>query len=62
MRHAVILAGGSGERFWPLSRDDRPKPFLSFFGDTSLLRATFLRIRPLVPASRIWVVTAAAHA
>ena len=62
MRHAVILAGGSGERFWPLSRDDRPKPFLSFFGDTSLLRATFLRIRPVVPASRIWVVTGAAHA
>src|SRR5262245_12482620 len=61
MRHAVILAGGSGERFWPLSRDDRPKPFLSFFDDTSLLRATFLRTHALIPAERMWVVTAAAH-
>src|SRR5262245_50410207 len=58
MRHAVILAGGSGERFWPLSREDRPKPFLAFFGSTSLLRATFLRVRPLVPPERVWVVTA----
>jgi mannose-1-phosphate guanylyltransferase len=57
MRHAVILAGGSGERFWPVSRDDRPKPFLDFFGSTSLLRATFLRMRPLIPPQRIWVVT-----
>jgi len=61
MQHAVILAGGSGERFWPLSRDDRPKPFLAFFGETSLLRATFLRVRSIVPSDRIWVVTAMAH-
>src|SRR6185503_9418929 len=61
MRHAVILAGGSGERFWPLSRDDRPKPFLAFFGETSLLRATFLRVRSIVPSDRVWVVTATAH-
>src|SRR5262245_41138823 len=61
MRHAVILAGGSGERFWPLSRDDRPKPFLAFFGDTSLLRATFLHVRSIIPPDRIWVVTAQAH-
>ena len=60
MRHAVILAGGSGERFWPLSRDDRPKPFLAFFNDTSLLRATFLRVRAIVPPERMWVVTALA--
>jgi len=62
MRHAVILAGGSGERFWPLSRDDRPKPFLAFFNDTTLLRATFLRVRAIVPPERMWVVTAAALA
>jgi len=61
MRHAVILAGGSGERFWPLSRDDRPKPFLAFFDETSLLRATFLRVRSIIPPERMWVVTAAAH-
>jgi mannose-1-phosphate guanylyltransferase len=61
MRHAVILAGGSGERFWPLSRDDRPKPFLAFFNDTTLIRATFERARALIPPERMWVVTAAAH-
>jgi mannose-1-phosphate guanylyltransferase len=57
MRHAVILAGGGGERFWPLSRKDRPKQLLSLGGDRSLLRATFERIRTVVPADRIWVVT-----
>jgi mannose-1-phosphate guanylyltransferase/mannose-6-phosphate isomerase len=62
MRHAVILAGGSGERFWPVSRDDRPKPFLALDGSTSLLRATFERLRGLVPAERVWVVAAERHA
>jgi len=57
MRHAVILAGGGGERFWPLSRKDRPKQLLALAGDRSLLRATFERIRAVVPAERIWVVT-----
>jgi mannose-1-phosphate guanylyltransferase len=62
MRHAVILAGGRGERFWPLSRDDRPKQFIPLVGGRSLLRATFERLRPLFPVERIWVVTSAQHA
>jgi mannose-1-phosphate guanylyltransferase len=62
MRHAVILAGGSGVRFWPLSRRKRPKQFLPLGGDLSLLRATFERLSGLVPTDRIWVVTSAAHA
>jgi mannose-1-phosphate guanylyltransferase len=62
MRHAVILAGGSGERFWPLSREDRPKQFLPLAGEKSLLRATFERLLPVVPADRIWVVTSRRHA
>jgi mannose-1-phosphate guanylyltransferase len=61
MNHAVILAGGIGERFWPLSRVDRPKQFLPLGGDRSLLRATFERLRPLVPPDRIWVVTSASQ-
>ncbi len=61
MRHAVILAGGSGVRFWPLSRRDHPKQFLPLGGDVSLLRATFERLRPLIPAERTWVVTARRH-
>ena len=44
--YAVILAGGGGTRLWPLSRPDRPKPFLPLLGDRSLLRATFERVLP----------------
>ena len=44
--YAVILAGGGGTRLWPLSRPDRPKPFLPLLGERTLLRATFERILP----------------
>ena len=54
--HVVILAGGSGTRFWPLSRAKRPKQFLSLAGEVSLLRATWDRARKLVPARSIWTV------
>lgn len=54
--HVVLLAGGSGTRFWPLSRTKRPKQFLALAGRTSLLRATWDRARGLAPAGRIWVV------
>lgn len=57
MLHAVIMAGGSGTRFWPVSRRDRPKQFLSLVDGRSLLRITFERIQPLVPPERVWVVT-----
>ncbi|HOC42793.1 MAG TPA: mannose-1-phosphate guanylyltransferase [Thermoanaerobaculales bacterium] len=62
MLHAVIMAGGSGTRFWPVSRRDRPKQFLSLVDGRSLLRITFERIQPLVPPDRIWVVTTGATA
>lgn len=62
MRHAVILAGGSGERFWPLSRPQRPKQFLPLGGERSLLRATYERVRGVVSPDRIWVVTLGRHA
>ena len=56
--HAVIMAGGSGTRFWPLSRASRPKQFLSLGPDErSLLRATAERVWTLIPAARTWVVT-----
>ena len=54
--HVVLLAGGRGTRFWPLSRVKRPKQFLSLAGKRSLLRATWDRARKLTPAERIWVV------
>jgi mannose-1-phosphate guanylyltransferase len=59
MLHAVIMAGGSGTRFWPASRGDRPKQLLSLAADDPLLRVTVDRILPLVPAERLWVVTTA---
>ncbi len=55
---AVIMAGGSGTRFWPLSRRHRPKQLLPFAGGRSLLRATVDRVLPLVGRERLWVVTA----
>jgi len=56
---AVILAGGGGTRFWPLSADDKPKQFLRIDGDESMLQATWRRLDGLVPAERRLVITAA---
>ncbi len=56
--YAVILSGGSGERFWPLSTPDRPKQFLAVFGGKSLLRQAVDRLKGLVPPGRVIVVTA----
>ena len=56
-RHAVILAGGSGVRFWPRSRVNRPKQLLAPLGDSTLLRRTFDRLTPVFATERIWVLT-----
>jgi mannose-1-phosphate guanylyltransferase/mannose-6-phosphate isomerase len=55
--HAVVLAGGSGSRFWPLSRELSPKQMLSIFGGVSLLARAIGRIRPLAGGEGIHVVT-----
>jgi mannose-1-phosphate guanylyltransferase/mannose-6-phosphate isomerase len=55
--YAVILAGGSGTRFWPLSRRLAPKQLLALTGDHTMLQETVLRIAPVVPPERVWVVT-----
>ncbi len=56
--YAIIMAGGSGTRFWPLSRGERPKQFLSLGPDErSLLRATAERVWRLIPEERTFVVT-----
>ena len=54
---AVILAGGSGERFWPLSTPERPKQFLRVFGGESLIRQTLARLDGLVAPEDAFVVT-----
>lgn len=54
---ALVLAGGSGTRFWPVSRRQRPKQLLSLEGGPSLLQATVERLQPLVDPSSVWVCT-----
>ncbi len=54
---ALILAGGSGTRFWPASRRRRPKQLLPLIGDRSLLRLTFDRLAPVVSPADVWVCT-----
>ena len=55
--YAVILAGGSGTRFWPLSRETHPKQMLQIVGQDSLLRETIKRIHGFIPGENIWIVT-----
>lgn len=57
MLHAVIMAGGSGTRFWPASRRDTPKQLLRLFGDRTMIQSTADRLDALVPAERRMVVT-----
>ena len=59
---AVILAGGSGERFWPLSTPERPKQFLSVFGGESLIRQSVSRLGGLAGPEDTFVVTSHALA
>ena len=61
-RYCVIMAGGIGSRFWPLSKNNYPKQFLDVLGTgKSFIRATFERFLPLVPPEHFVVVTNAAY-
>jgi mannose-1-phosphate guanylyltransferase len=55
--YALIMAGGSGTRLWPLSRKSAPKQLLPLIGDHSMFRLTVERLQPLIPTERIFVVT-----
>lgn len=59
--YALILAGGIGSRFWPLSRELQPKHLLKFFGEESLLQQTIKRVIPAITPSRIYIVTTGLH-
>ena len=56
-RYALILAGGSGQRFWPVSRDALPKQLLKLFGDKTLLELTIERLDGVVPKENILILT-----
>ena len=60
--HAVVLAGGAGERFWPASRRHHPKPLLRVADGETLLDATLRRARRFAGSDRIWVVCGREHA
>lgn len=59
---AVVLAGGVGSRFWPLSTPSRPKQLLPLVSERSMLEDTVARLLPLVPAERVLILTSAALA
>jgi len=59
---AVVLAGGSGSRLWPLSRQQLPKQFLNLNGVDSMLSATIGRLSPMIEEDDVYVVTGEAHA
>ena len=55
--YAVILAGGRGTRFWPLSRRKCAKQLLALDGKQTMVQQTVTRLSPLVPAKRFWIIT-----
>jgi len=61
-RYVVVMAGGRGERFWPVSREKTPKQLLKLLGDRSFLQQTIDRVLPLVPLTNILVITNEAQA
>src|SRR5271169_777600 len=56
-RFVIIMAGGRGERFWPLSREKMPKQLLALLGGKTFLQEAVERVLPLVPAKNIFVIT-----
>src|ERR1700730_13697389 len=55
--YPVILAGGRGTRFWPLSRKRRAKQLLALDGSQTMIQQTVSRLLPLAPARRFWIIS-----
>lgn len=62
MLNILIMAGGRGERFWPLSRIETPKQLLNLTGNGSMIQETVARVRELTPPSHIYIVTQQSYA
>lgn len=60
-KYAIIMAGGNGQRLWPLSREDRPKQFTKLFGEDALLTSTIKRLLAVYSSKNIFVVGTQAH-
>lgn len=54
---ALIMAGGKGTRFWPLSTEKKPKQFLKLIGEKTMIQMTIDRVKPIIPIERIFVCT-----
>ncbi|MCR6513739.1 MAG: mannose-1-phosphate guanylyltransferase [Clostridium chrysemydis] len=54
---ALIMAGGKGTRFWPLSTEEKPKQFLNLIGEKTMIQMTVDRVKPIIPVERIFVCT-----
>ena len=59
--YAVILAGGSGTRLWPLSRPELPKPFLPLLGEETLIQRTVARLAPMIEPRDVYVIAEGRH-
>ncbi len=56
-RFVIIMAGGKGERFWPVSREQTPKQLITLLGGTSFLQQAVARVAPVVPHKNIFIIT-----
>src|SRR5881394_1882683 len=61
-RFVIIMAGGRGERFWPVSRETTPKQLITLFGKRSFLQPALDRVLPLVPLKNIFIITTSIQA
>lgn len=61
-RFVIIMAGGRGERFWPVSREKTPKQLITLLGKTSFLQQAVARVLPVVPLKNIFIITNAVQA
>ncbi|HCW53832.1 MAG TPA: mannose-1-phosphate guanylyltransferase [Clostridium sp.] len=58
---ALIMAGGKGTRFWPLSTEEKPKQFLNLLGKKTMIQMTVDRVKPIIPIERIFVCTISSY-